>query len=244
MGGPTAGNGAKENAKKRVGQTSRTSSSSEASPWTGGKPDARQQAYLDKVLDENAGKVAQAKPGGRNDALYLAALKCGSFMAGAGMDVEPVGARLEAAAGACGLMEDDGPQSVYATMASGFKIGIANPRSVPAQRADGDGGQRREIEWTLLEDIEDAAPKWAWTYDGLGRIQIAALTLFGGRPTAGKSTAARWFAARLSGVSWRGAGRASHRGSPTSPPRKRPGMFSSPHCAQPGPTCAGSSPPR
>ena len=32
----------------------------------------------------------------------------------------------------------------------------------------------------------------------VGRIQIAALTLFGGRPSAGKSTAARWFAARLS----------------------------------------------
>ena len=189
--------GAKENAMKRRADKS-DFEFERASPWTGGEPDARQQAYLDKVLDENAGKVAQAKPGGRNDALYLAALQCGSFVAGAGIDVEPVGARLEAAAGACGLM-DDGPQSVYATMASGFKIGIANPRGVPAQRADsGSGGQRREIEWTFLEDIEDAAPKWAWTYDGLGRIQIAALTLFGGRPSAGKSTAARWFAARLS----------------------------------------------
>ncbi len=98
----------------------------------------------------------------------------------------------------CGLTDEDGEQAVYATIASGFRIGNKNPRAVPDEKADSAGGQRREIEWISLEDIKDAAPKWAWTYDGCGRIQIAALTLFGGRPGTGKSTGARWFAARLS----------------------------------------------
>ncbi len=41
-------------------------------------------------------------------------------------------------------------------------------------------------------------PDWAWEYDDRGRIQRAVLTLFAGRPGAGKSTGARWFAAQLS----------------------------------------------
>jgi hypothetical protein len=46
--------GAKENAKKRAANKS-DFEFERAGPWTGEKPDARQQAYLDKVLDENAG---------------------------------------------------------------------------------------------------------------------------------------------------------------------------------------------
>lgn len=38
-------------------------------------------------------------------------------------------------------------------------------------------------------------PDWAWECSGSGRIPCAALTLFAGRPAAGKSTAARWFTA-------------------------------------------------
>ena len=33
-----------------------------ANPWTGGKPDARQQAYLDNVLEENARRWPPASP--------------------------------------------------------------------------------------------------------------------------------------------------------------------------------------
>lgn len=47
------------------------------------------------------------------------------------------------------------------------------------------------------DDIDDDVPTWAWTYDGKGRIPLGALTLFAGRPGAGKSTAARWFAAQV-----------------------------------------------
>lgn len=46
-------------------------------------------------------------------------------------------------------------------------------------------------------DIDDDVPTWAWTYADKGRIPLGALTLFAGRPAAGKSTAARWFAAQV-----------------------------------------------
>lgn len=46
-------------------------------------------------------------------------------------------------------------------------------------------------------DIDDDVPTWAWTHDNKGRIPVGAMTLFAGRPGAGKSTAARWFAAQV-----------------------------------------------
>lgn len=49
-----------------------------------------------------------------------------------------------------------------------------------------------------LSQFRTDTPVWAWTYDGRGRIQLGTFTLFAGRPGAGKSTAARWFAAQYS----------------------------------------------
>ena len=46
--------------------------------------------------------------------------------------------------------------------------------------------------------ITDDAPVWAWEYEGEGAIQLGTLGLLAGRPGAGKSTAARWFAAEFS----------------------------------------------
>lgn len=43
--------------------------------------------------------------------------------------------------------------------------------------------------------IRDTIPAWVWEYDGRGRILKGGVTLFAGRPAAGKSTTARWFAA-------------------------------------------------
>lgn len=46
-------------------------------------------------------------------------------------------------------------------------------------------------------DIADDVPTWAWTYGDKGRIPVGGMTLFAGRPGAGKSTSARWFAAQV-----------------------------------------------
>jgi hypothetical protein len=61
---------------------------------------------------------------------------------------------------------------------------------------------------TPASEIDSDVPHWAWEYGDLGRIQLGVLTLFAGRPGAGKSTAARWFAAQFSkgnlGGCWKG----------------------------------------
>jgi hypothetical protein len=64
-------------------------------------------------LDRQATQVASMGPNtGRNVALYTAAVICGSFIAGAGMDEQNVVDRLREAADRCGLTAEDGPRSV------------------------------------------------------------------------------------------------------------------------------------
>jgi hypothetical protein len=120
-----------QTAKKRAGARDSDLRFKRSRPWNGAAPDTRQQAYLDTVLLENAKTVAQTPPGGRNDALYLASLKCASLVAGAGMDQQLVVDVLGDAAVECGLAEDDGLDAVHATIASAFKSGLQNQRAVP-----------------------------------------------------------------------------------------------------------------
>lgn len=102
-----------------------------APEWDGTPPDERQQRYLDAALEAEAEKVAEAQPGGRNDTLNAAALKMGHYVAGAGLDQDRVVQRLELAAVACGLADEDGVESVQATIRSGLRAGINTPRAVP-----------------------------------------------------------------------------------------------------------------
>ncbi|WP_084984913.1 AAA family ATPase [Prescottella equi] len=53
----------------------------------------------------------------------------------------------------------------------------------------------RRVRLEAIAAIGDDVPTWAWEYGDKGRIPLGALSLFAGRPGAGKSTAARWFAA-------------------------------------------------
>ena len=127
-----------------------------AEPWNGATPDARERAYLATVLTNRAKSVANAEPGGRNRALYAAALTCGSFVAGAGLDESEVIERLAQAAEACGLTDEDGEQQVGATICSGLKNGQQNPRAVP-DRAPSEvhRGQAR-IAYRVAERYEGA----------------------------------------------------------------------------------------
>jgi hypothetical protein len=113
----------------------RTSSSADftlAAPWDGTPPDTRQSSYLDAVLRDQVEHIsAMAPDSGRNNAVYVAALKCGNFVAGAGMDETQVIEQLVGAAHACGLVSDDGIRSVEASIKSGLRNGRQNPRAVP-----------------------------------------------------------------------------------------------------------------
>jgi hypothetical protein len=64
----------------------------------------------------------------------VAALKCGHYIAGAGLDQDRVIGELELAAIECGLTDDDGVESVYATIRSGLRAGVKTPRAVPPWR--------------------------------------------------------------------------------------------------------------
>jgi Protein of unknown function (DUF3631) len=99
--------------------------------WDGTSPDQRQQAYLNAALGGEVGKVAKAHKGGRNEALFEAALKLGSYVAGAGLDEQQVINSLEVAAVVNGYTADDGLYSTRATIASGLRCGKRNPRAVP-----------------------------------------------------------------------------------------------------------------
>lgn len=74
-----------------------------------------------------------------------------------------------------------------------------DPGPVDPDRGKANGTTHsRKITLTRASQIEDDVPVWAWEYNGHGRIMVGTLALFGGRPGAGKSTAARWLAAELS----------------------------------------------
>jgi hypothetical protein len=103
-----------------------------APQWDETPPDERQQKYLDAVLTDEAKKVSEAKVGGRNDALNVAALKCGHYISGAGVNQDKVIDALMGAARQNGLADgEDGERSAKATIRSGLRAGKKTPRSVP-----------------------------------------------------------------------------------------------------------------
>ena len=68
------------------------------------------------ALSGEADKVAKTAKGGRNDAMFTAALKLGSYVAGAGLDEQVVIAALEAAAETNGYTAEHGVMSTRASI--------------------------------------------------------------------------------------------------------------------------------
>ncbi len=89
-------------------------------------------AYACVALERELKAVASAAPGARNAALFRAAASLGSLCAGGALPADPVAASLIEAAAACGLVADDGRDAAEATIASGFKAGLARPRALPS----------------------------------------------------------------------------------------------------------------
>jgi hypothetical protein len=171
-------------------------------------------AYAEAALRDEAKLVANAAEGTRNDTLNTAAFNLGSFVVAGALDRDTVIDTLTWAARTAGLAEIE----IRNTIASGFAGSAAKvgAREVPAERIDVaeatpgslngslnghaptpaalPGG--RVITWRRGTEVKTALPDWAWSYGGRGRIQLGTLALLAGRPAAGKSTAARWFAAQ------------------------------------------------
>lgn len=93
--------------------------------------DGVERPYARAVLDREVRKVAEAPRGQRNATLFRAAASLGSLAAAGNLSPENVATALREAAGACGLIAEDGEGAVDATIASGLMRGLAAPRAIP-----------------------------------------------------------------------------------------------------------------
>jgi hypothetical protein len=103
-----------------------------AQRYAGPPPVGREAAYLAAMLTNLAGEVAATVEGSRNRTLFVAAMKAGSFVAGAGLDRDAAVSALRDAALRAGL----GEREIMRTLASGLRIGDAHPRTVPPPSTD------------------------------------------------------------------------------------------------------------
>lgn len=91
---------------------------------------SRERRYIERALDGELTRVAQAQSGGRNAALFHAAAVAASLEAGSpgAVDLGHVTDQLEVACVSNGLIHDDGIGAVRRTIASGFRAGAQSPR--------------------------------------------------------------------------------------------------------------------
>ena len=117
------------------------------------------KAWAKAALERECKTVASAQPGTRNTTLNTAAFNLFQIVAGRGLDEQEVRDRLYEAAETCGLVADDGPISVLATIDSGAAAGRQQPRTRPQPLSRGarptikiqDGDLLR-----ILDEAEDA----------------------------------------------------------------------------------------
>ena len=100
----------------------------------GKKPSAKAQEhdeavrrYAGAALTNQVNNVATAAQGTRNQALNDAALSLGKLVAAGALTEAAVRAELTAAAERSGLLADDGPRQIEATLSSGLRAGMAQP---------------------------------------------------------------------------------------------------------------------
>jgi hypothetical protein len=117
------------------------------------------KAWAKAALERECKAVASAQPGTRNTTLNTAAFNLFQIVAGRGLDEQEVLDRLYEAAETCGLVADDGPQQVWATINSGATAGRQQPRYRPQAPLRGSRPtikiQDGEL-LSILEQTEDA----------------------------------------------------------------------------------------
>ena len=84
--------------------------------------------YGRAAIDQEIKALANTPPGGRNAALNRASFSLHQLVGGGELDAAEVQRRLIEAATMNGLMAEDGPRSVQATIASGARAGLQHPR--------------------------------------------------------------------------------------------------------------------
>jgi len=180
--------------------------------------EAARGSYTQTALENELQAVRDAPFGQQNDTLNKAAFNLGQLVGAGALDEEEVKRLLFEAAVYCGHVKRDGARQARSTINSGLHNGKQKPRdlseigvekpSLP-KKSDGEWSPPpdakagtptdgvRTIKMVRGSSVPCRVPMWVWEYDDVGRIQLGTLTLFAGKSAAGKSTAVRWFAARI-----------------------------------------------
>jgi RecA-family ATPase len=150
--------------------------------------------YYRTALKNECERVSAMTKGGRNEALNKAAFSLFQLVAMGALDENEVRGRLYAAAEACGLVADDGAESVLATIKSGAKGGRENPRQAPDygdEHADEHEGEPRRkdpapLPWINMSNWDrEPVPERKWAIRD--RVPLNQAGLFSGEGGAGKS---------------------------------------------------------
>ena len=177
-------------------------------------------AYALAALERECAAVAVARPGTRNEMLNRAAFSLGQLIAAGALAESEVRDRFYNACVANGLIHDDGPAAVRATIESGLNAGLKQPRTkyeARETRNDGDGAAgdsnrasagkeqtrtNKGLHFTLYRDIE-RAPRKVWLVENiLGEGELSCMF---GAPGCGKSVLANDRAAHIAaGRPWFG----------------------------------------
>lgn len=181
---------------------------------------ARRRRYAEKALAAEADNVRTAAEGSRNHTLNTAAFNLQRFVTDGILGADEIHVALTDSALANGLTINE----IHATLRSAGRGAEAKRSDKPAVPPPTDNGHKpnvtevdaqaltggpkgpggRSLRRIVAADIAIATPEWAWECNGHGRIQKGTLTIFAGRPGAGKSSAARWFAAKATQGKLRG----------------------------------------
>jgi hypothetical protein len=90
----------------------------------------RERSYVRKAFDAEIGGLASQASGQRNHGLNVASMKVAQLVATGGLSEAEARSALESACDANGLIKDDGIKAVRATITSGFKKGLGQPRDL------------------------------------------------------------------------------------------------------------------
>ena len=113
----------------------------------------RLRAWVESAFQQEIQALAQAGKGGRNEQLNRSAFAVYQLVAAGWIKDEHAHAALLDAAATCGLLRDDGRKQVLATLASGKRGGLAQPRQAPEEfaRDDEDAALGAEIARRLVK---------------------------------------------------------------------------------------------
>ena len=167
------------------------------------KLNGRTSPWAAAALESECEKVRNAALGIRNDTLNLAAFSLGQIISGGELDRNEVEQRLLQAAR--GLAHDDGKSSVKATIASGIRAGMKEPRSTPTTPEHAPVlktamlQSAAKIKYVCAADVKQKPVIWIWK----GRLAKGKMTILSGDPGLGKSQIANYMIACITkGDSW------------------------------------------